>query len=89
MPCTGNVSVKIRIVATWSRSYCYLGTVYLKIASRYLDLLNYANFSEGVDFVFGFTNKCFCVALDDLNHIPMEGLGSKPLRIHLESAKNI
>ena len=51
--------------------------------------MNYATFSKGVKFVFVFTKKCFCVARDDLNNVPMEGLGSKSLRIHLESTKDV
>ena len=41
-----------------------------------MDFLNCATFSKGVEFVFGFTKKCFRVARDDLNNVPMEGLGS-------------
>ena len=46
-------------------------------------------FSEGVKFIFGFTEKCFRVARDKLNHVPIEGLVSKPLRSHLESTKGV
>ena len=56
---------------------------------RYLDLLNCVTFPEGVECVFGFTKKCFCVARDYLNRVPMEDLGSKPLRIYLEFAKDV
>ena len=69
--------------------YHALGTVELEIPRRYLYFLNRVNFSEGVERVFGFTKKCFSVACDDLDHVPMKGLGLKPLRIHLEFAKNI
>ena len=64
-PYTDNGSAEIR------RSYRALGTVELKITQRYLDFLNHATFSEGVECIFGFNNKCFCVARDDLNHLPM------------------
>ena len=70
-------------------SYRALGTVELKITQRYIDLLNHTTFSESVMFVFGFIKKCFCVACNDANHVPMEGLGLKPLRIHLESANGV
>ena len=53
-----------------------MGTVELKIPQGYLDFLNRVTFSEGVRFVFGFNDKCFYVAQDDLNHVPMEVLGS-------------
>ena len=55
----------------------------------YLDFLNRANSFEDVKFVFGFTYKCFRVDGYDLNRVPMEVLGSKPLRIHLEPSKDI
>ena len=45
--------------------------------------MNRATISEGVECVFGFTKKCFCVARDELHQVPMKGLASKPLRIHL------
>ena len=61
----------------------------LKIPRRYLDFLNHVTFSEVVECVFGFTGKFFCVAHNDLDHVPMEDLVSKPLRIHLESAKDL
>ena len=64
-------------------------TVELKFTSRYTDYLNRATLSEGVECVFRFTKKCFRVDPDDLNHIPMEILGSKPLIIHLGFAKEI
>ena len=55
----------------------------------YLDLLNHVTFSEGVKFVFGFTDKFFCVDYDKFNHVLMEGLGYKLVRIHLVSAKDV
>ena len=51
--------------------------------------MNRATFTEGVKCVLGFNDKCFSVARDDLDHIPMKGLGSKPLIIHLGFAKEI
>ena len=51
--------------------------------------MNHATFCEGMECVFRFTEKCFHVARDELNRVPMEGLGSKPLRIHLESNKDV
>ena len=63
--------------------------VELKDPWRYLDLLNGAIFSEGVNFIFGFTEKFFHVALNDLNHISMEELVYKPLIIHLEYTKGV
>ena len=54
-----------------------------------MDSLNNANFSKVVECVFGFTDKCLRVAHYDLEHVPMKGLGSKPLRIHLGSIKDI
>ena len=51
--------------------------------------MNYVTFSEGVKCVLGFTDKFFRVSHDDLNHVLMEGLGSKPLRIHLEFTKDV
>ena len=51
--------------------------------------MNCATFYEGVECVFGFNYKCFRVARDDLNRVRMEGLGLKPLRIHLETTKDI
>ena len=66
-----------------------MGKLELKIPCVYLDLLNRATFSEGVECVFGFTEKCFSIACDDLNHVPIEGLGLKPLRVHLEYANDI
>ena len=68
---------------------CALGMLELKNHWRYLDFFNCATFSEGVECVFGCTGKSFRVDGDDLKHIPMKGLGSKPLRIHLEFAKEI
>ena len=66
-----------------------MGTVELKIPQGYLNFLNHVAFSEAVNFVFRFTKKCFPVDYDDLDDIPMEGLDSKHLRIHLESAKDV
>ena len=66
-----------------------MGTVELISPRRYLDFLNRVNFSEGVNFVFRFTEKFLRVAHCDLNHVLMEGLGSKSLIIHLESAKYV
>ena len=54
-----------------------------------MDFLNCVTFSEGVKCVLGFTDKYFCVSRDELNHVPMGGLGSKPPRIHLESIKDV
>ena len=54
-----------------------------------MHFLNQTTFSEGVECVSVFTKKCFCVARGDLNQVPMEGLGLKPIRIHLDSAKDI
>ena len=71
------------------RSYRDLVTVEIKILRRYLYLLNHVTFSRGVKCVFVFTKKFFCVARDDLNHVPMEVLGSKPLIIHLEYNKYV
>ena len=51
--------------------------------------MNHATFSEGVKCVFSSTEKLFYVASDDLNHVPMEGLGLKPLRIHLGYTKGV
>ena len=51
--------------------------------------MNRTTFSEGVDIVFVFNDKCFCVSRDDLDYVIMEGLGSKPLRIHLEYTKDV
>ena len=39
-----------------------MGTVEFKNPRGYLDSLNRATFSEGVEYVFVFTNKCFRVA---------------------------
>ena len=55
----------------------------------YLYFLSRTNVSEGMKFVFGFTNKCFRVARDDLNNVPMEGLELKPMKINFQSANNI
>ena len=55
----------------------------------YLDSLNRATFSKGVECVFRFTDKCSQVARNDLDHVPMKGLGSKPLRTRLGFAKEI
>ena len=71
------------------RSYHALGTVELKVPRIYLYLLTRTTFYEGVKFVFIFTKRLFCVDRDGLNHVPMEGLGLKPLRIHSESAKYV
>ena len=89
LPYTVNGNVEIIIVETWSRSCCALIMVELKIPRRYLDLLNHATFYEGVEFFFGFTNKFFRVTCNDLNHVTMEGLGSKYLIIQLEFAKDV
>ena len=51
--------------------------------------MNCAVFSEGVEYDFGFTNKCFGVACGDLDHVPMKGLRSKTLGIHLGFSKEI
>ena len=63
--------------------------VVLKIYWRYLGLLNRATFPRSVKCIFGFTEKFFHLARDDLNHVPMEGLGLKPLRIHLGYTKGV
>ena len=54
-----------------------------------MDFLNPVTFSEGVKCVFAFTEKWYPVNCYDLNNSPMEGLGLKPLRIYLESTKDI
>ena len=54
-----------------------------------MNFLNTATFSKGVKCVFGFSGKCFCVSRNDLNRIPMEGLGLKPLIIHSLSNKDV
>ena len=82
LPYTENGSVEIRIVVNGSRIYHALRTVEQKIHWRYLYFFNCATFYEGVEYFFGFTKTIFRVAHDNLNHVPMEGLGSKPLRIH-------
>ena len=51
--------------------------------------LNRVTFTKGVKCILVFTEKCFRVARDDLNHLLMEDLGSKTLRIHLESTKGV
>ena len=51
--------------------------------------MNCMKFSKGEEFIFGLTKKFFRVAQDDLDHVSMEGLGSKPLIIHLELAKYV
>ena len=66
-----------------------MGTAELKIPWRYPDLLNQEVFSEGVKFVYIFSEKCFRVGRDDLNNVPMKGLYSKPMRIHLETNNDI
>ena len=89
LPYNGNGNAEIRIVVTLSRSCHALRMVELKIPLSYMDCFDHMTSSEGVKFVFGFTNKFFPVARDALKYIPMEGLGSKPLRIYLESAKDV
>ena len=89
LPYTLSDNVEIIIVATWSRSLPCSGSGRIEIPWRYLDFLNRANFSEGVECVFGFTEKCFCVARDDLDNVLMKGLGSKTLRIQWVFAKEI
>ena len=37
-------------------------------------------FTKSVTCIFGFTEQFLCVARDDLNHILVEGFGSKPLK---------
>ena len=69
------------------RSYRDMVTVEVKSSWRYLDFLNYATFSEVVKCVIRINDKFFCVSCDDLNHVPIEDLGWKPLRIHFESTK--
>ena len=86
---TVNDNAEKRIVATWLRILPCFGNSKIKISWRYLDSLNRTTFSEGVECVFGFTDKCFRVALDDLDHVPMKGLGSKYLRNHLVFVKEI
>ena len=66
-----------------------MGKVGLKIPQADMNFLNHAHFSEGVRYVFRYTKKCFHVARDDLNRLPMKLLGSKPLKIHLVLAKEI
>ena len=63
--------------------------VELKIPKRYLDSLNCATFSEGMECVFGFIDKCFRVARDDLDYVPIKGFVSKPFIIHLGLSNNI
>ena len=48
-------------------------------------MLNRATFTKDVKWVFGFTKKYFREARNDWNHVPIEGLVSKPLKIHLGS----
>ena len=55
----------------------------------YLDSFNCVIFSGGLEFVFGFTKKFSRVACDDLDHVLVKVLGSKPLRIHLGFSKEI
>ena len=64
-----------------------MGKVELKIPRRYMDSLNPA--TKGMECVFIFSDKCFRVARDDLDHVPMKGLGLKPLIIRLGFAKEI
>ena len=54
-----------------------MGVAESKIPQRYLDSLNHVTFYEGVECVFGFIDKFFHVARDDLNHVPTEGLRLK------------
>ena len=83
LPYNVSDNVEIRIVATWSRSFPCSGNNRIKMPWRYLDSLSCATFFEGVECVFGFINKYFHVAHDNLDHLPMKGLGLKPLRIYL------
>ena len=76
-------------MASWLHSLPSSENGRIKSPRRYLDFLNRTTFSEVVECVFGFTEKCFRVARNDLNNVQMKGLGSKPLRIHLEFAKAI
>ena len=80
---------EIRIVATWSCSLRCSGNGTIKNPSEVSGFLELRDIYEGVECVFGFTNKCFCVACNDLNNVPIKGLGPKPLRINLEFAKEI
>ena len=51
--------------------------------------MNRTNFLEGVKCILGLTKKFFGVDYDDLNNIPVEGLGPKPLIIHLGYTKGV
>ena len=51
--------------------------------------MNRVILSKSVKCVFGFTEKFFHVAHDDMNHIPMKGLGLKFLGIHLVPTKGV
>ena len=82
-------NVEIRILATWSFILPCYGNSRIKNPSELAVLLNHTTFFKGVKCVFGFTDKCFCVSRDDLDYVIMEGLGSKPLRIHLEYTKDV
>ena len=72
-----------------SLSFYALVTVELKIPRRYLYYFNHANFSESVECVSRFIKKCFRIDRDELDHVPMKGLVSKPVRIHLGLAEEI
>ena len=84
LPYTVSDNVEIRIVATWSRSFPCSGNGKIK------NPLEVSKFLESCDLFlkvwsvfFKFTETFFCVACNDLDHVPMKGLGSQPLRIHL------
>ena len=47
----------------------------IKNPSEVSVFLNQVTYPEGVKCVFGFNEKCFHVACNDLNHVPLEGLG--------------
>ena len=64
-------------------------TLELKIPWKYLDFLNHTNLSKGVKCIFVFTKKLLRVSLNNLNHVPMGGLGSKLVRIRLGSTKDV
>ena len=63
------------MVATWLPIFYALGLVELKIPRRYLYSLNQTTVSKGMKCVFGFSEKCFRVAHNDLDHVLMKGLG--------------
>ena len=50
---------------------------------------NFTTFSEDVKIIFYFTNKLFHLFCYDWNHVSMEGLGYKPLRMYLVSTNRV